>query len=243
MPLAHAHVRHRHVNGVVHCDLKPSNVLLVESADCELSKLTLKVADFGLSQMLELGALKKRRQSQAAGRNSNNVEEVSSTPMADEVVTPRDEGGSSSDDIDADEHFKAMLRLSSNDPSGDEDSHKPRPNKLKLVCGTPNYFAPELVALAQRHFGAPHYDVSVDNWALGCVIWEMLVGHPPFQASEEEILFYKITDNQLDFPAHLSDDSKDLISSLMTTEPADRLTSEQALAHPWIAPQAHRMGL
>ena len=44
------------------------------------------------------------------------------------------------------------------------------------------------------------YDAAVDCWALGCIIFEMLTGEPPFTAADESVLFYKITDNHIDFP-------------------------------------------
>ncbi len=99
------------------------------------------------------------------------------------------------------------------------------------------------VGVAQHEFNADSYTNAVDNWAVGCVFWELLVGTPPFLASEEEILFYKITDNQVEIPAHVSADAADLIRQLMHSEPAQRLTSERALAHPWLADEVARMEL
>ena len=181
-------VAHLHSNSVVHCDLKPSNILVAEPSECDVGGITVKVADFGLSQTMKLA-----RNEAAAG-----------------------------DDED--------------DERGTNEDATPSFQKLKLVCGTPAYFAPELVALAQKHFDATEYDAAVDNWALGCVIWELLVGSPPFDASEEDILFFKILDNSLVFPSYVSADARDLILALTKTDADSRLLSADALLHDWLAP-------
>ena len=49
--------------------------------------------------------------------------------------------------------------------------------------------------------------------------------------------------NDLDFPAHLTAHAADLIRGLMHSDPAQRLGSEQALAHPWLAPDVERLNL
>merc|ERR1712187_2780 len=50
------------------------------------------------------------------------------------------------------------------------------------ICGTPEYMAPEML----KNGG---YAQGVDWWALGVLLYEMLMGHAPFQGdSEEEIM-------------------------------------------------------
>ena len=49
--------------------------------------------------------------------------------------------------------------------------------------------------------------------------------------------------SQVEIPAHVSADAADLIRQLMHSEPAQRLTSERALAHPWLADEVARMDL
>jgi len=71
--------------------------------------------------------------------------------------------------------------------------------------------------------------------AVGCMVYELLAGTPPFDAEQEDVLFYKIVDNSPDFPAGLSDAALSLIRALMRNAPSERLTAADALTHPWLA--------
>ncbi|KAJ7328218.1 hypothetical protein OS493_025098 [Desmophyllum pertusum] len=46
--------------------------------------------------------------------------------------------------------------------------------KIKTMCGTPNYIAPEVLSKEGHSY-------EVDTWALGCVMYTLLIGHPPFE--------------------------------------------------------------
>lgn len=70
--------------------------------------------------------------------------------------------------------------------------------------------------------------------AVGCIIWELLASEPPFQASDDDILFYKILDTTPDLPSHISNDAQGLIRQLMDKDPEGRLTSEAAMNHVWL---------
>jgi serine/threonine kinase 38 len=53
------------------------------------------------------------------------------------------------------------------------------------TVGTPDYIAPEV-------FGKYGYDETVDWWSVGCILFEMLVGYPPFFSDEPSITCQKI---------------------------------------------------
>lgn len=57
--------------------------------------------------------------------------------------------------------------------------------KTNTFCGTPDYIAPEILTESM-------YDGSVDWWALGVLMYEMMAGQPPFEAESEDDLFEAI---------------------------------------------------
>ncbi|EAR87236.2 Serine/Threonine kinase domain protein (macronuclear) [Tetrahymena thermophila SB210] len=93
-------------------------------------------------------------------------------------------------------------------------------------CGTPEYLAPEIIK--QEGHSKP-----VDFWTLGCFIYEMLNGTPPFRHPQRTILYNQIIQNKVTYPSHFSPEAKDLISNLLQSDPEKRLNFSQLKLHPF----------
>jgi len=98
-------------------------------------------------------------------------------------------------------------------------------------CGTVGYTAPEIVK-------DERYSKSVDMWALGCVLYTLLCGFPPFYDESIQVLTEKVARGQYTFLSPWWDDisksAQDLVSHLLTVDPEKRYDIKQFLAHPWI---------
>lgn len=57
----------------------------------------------------------------------------------------------------------------------------------------------------------------VDLWALGCIIYHMLEGRPPYKADTEYLTFQKVLSREFVMPSHFSPAAKDLINRLLVS--------------------------
>jgi len=106
--------------------------------------------------------------------------------------------------------------------------------KTRSFVGTPEYVAPEVLS------GEP-YDIAVDWWSLGVLIFEMINGDPPFSSTGENgynDLFNSIKNGEVQYPKkYFSDEAIDLIRKLLVKDPNQRLRSgDEAKKHPWFQP-------
>eukprot|EP01019_Chilodonella_uncinata_P003321 GABU01004185.1.p2 GENE.GABU01004185.1~~GABU01004185.1.p2 ORF type:complete len:203 (-),score=43.41 GABU01004185.1:32-595(-) len=83
----------------------------------------------------------------------------------------------------------------------------------RSICGTPEYLAPEIVLRLE-------YGKAVDWWTLGSIIYEMLVGAPPFYVESRPELFERIKFDNPKFPSNLSQNARNLIECLLKKDPA-----------------------
>ncbi|KAF7726468.1 hypothetical protein EC973_008703 [Apophysomyces ossiformis] len=104
-------------------------------------------------------------------------------------------------------------------------------NSTLTPCGTVGYTAPEIVR-DQR------YSKAVDMWAIGCVLYTLLSGFPPFYDESIRALTDKVAKGQYTFLSPwwdpISDEAKDLIRHLLCVDPNERYTINQFFEHPWI---------
>ncbi|GIY16349.1 hypothetical protein CEXT_708511 [Caerostris extrusa] len=96
--------------------------------------------------------------------------------------------------------------------------------KKFTVCGTPNYIAPEVLNMQGHSF-------SADVWAMGCIMYAMLVGQPPFETSTLNETYYRITTNKYNIPSSVSEPARHLIVRMLQCKPSDRPSLEEILNH------------
>ena len=110
--------------------------------------------------------------------------------------------------------------------------------------GTTDYMAPEVVAcnrerreeLQQRNESG--YGAAVDNWAIGVLTYELLVGIPPFagpNSPNREDTYDRILKGAYSkIPSFVSDKAKDFIARCLEVDPEKRATAEELLEHEWL---------
>ncbi|XP_053307586.1 protein kinase C zeta type isoform X2 [Spea bombifrons] len=90
-------------------------------------------------------------------------------------------------------------------------------------CGTPNYIAPEILR-------GEEYGFSVDWWALGVLMFEMMAGRSPFDIitdnpdmNTEDYLFQVILEKPIRIPRILSVKASNVLKGFLNKDPKDRL--------------------
>jgi len=228
--LAHCHAR-----GVCHRDLKLDNILLVrDSIDSPT-----RVADFGLARRTSQRIFEQRAK-WAKAREGIVCSSRSGTPLA------------------------RVLPPSNPQPRG---QCGPGPQKQRrlvkkrvrpIVCftscaGTPEYMAPEVIRVLDTQLrnaaaptkeivaSMPFYDFRCDVWSLGVVVHTLLTGNRPFSL-EEVSAFVSEGEALPPLPekdwAQQSPRSRLFVERCLVADFRERVTAEELLRDPWIAPEA-----
>ncbi|XP_012282365.1 serine/threonine-protein kinase fused isoform X2 [Orussus abietinus] len=98
---------------------------------------------------------------------------------------------------------------------------------LTSIKGTPLYMAPELIE--ERP-----YDHNADLWSLGCIVYELVVGTPPFQTTSILHLVKLIRCDPVNWPDYISGSCKSFLQGLLQKDPSQRLTWPELLDHPFV---------
>ncbi|KAK2911501.1 calcium calmodulin-dependent kinase type IV [Labeo rohita] len=107
---------------------------------------------------------------------------------------------------------------------------------MKTVCGTPGYCAPEILRGCA-------YGPEVDMWSVGVITYILLCGFEPFFDDRgDQYMFKRILNCEYEFVSpwwdNVSLNAKDLVKKLIVQDPKKRLTTQQALQHPWVTGKA-----
>jgi len=87
--------------------------------------------------------------------------------------------------------------------------------RKRTLCGTPNYIAPEVL-------GKKGHSYEVDVWSLGCILYTLLVGKPPFETQTLKDTYTRIKKNEYHIPSRVGPLARNLIQRLLQHEPAKR---------------------
>lgn len=104
-------------------------------------------------------------------------------------------------------------------------------NNTTTPCGTLGYTAPEVIS-------QDHYSLKVDLWGVGCVLYTLLCGFPPFYEEDADKLRKNICEGQFTFLEpwwnEISQGAKNLVMNLLEVDPTKRYDVDDLLNDPWL---------
>ena len=107
----------------------------------------------------------------------------------------------------------------------------------ETLCGSPLYMAPEILSYQK-------YDAKADLWSVGCILFELVCGKPPFTGANPMQLLRNITRSDARVPGAvattLSSECVDLMRGLLQKDPSRRMSFEQFFDHPFLATETHQ---
>jgi len=95
--------------------------------------------------------------------------------------------------------------------------------RKKTLCGTPNYIAPEVLYKKGHSF-------EVDVWSVGCILYTLLVGKPPFETTSLKETYHRIKKNEYYIPARVPQSAQMLIIKMLRPDPCTRPTMKEVRA-------------
>ncbi|XP_077498649.1 serine/threonine-protein kinase PLK1-like [Amblyomma americanum] len=98
---------------------------------------------------------------------------------------------------------------------------------ITSICGTTNYMAPEMLTLKG-------YRYEADIWAVGCIMYKLLVGRAPFKSTTREKTLARIKRNDFEIPPTVSPAASALIRWILQPEPARRPSIKAIMHHEFM---------
>ncbi|TPX36528.1 hypothetical protein SmJEL517_g01373 [Synchytrium microbalum] len=114
---------------------------------------------------------------------------------------------------------------------------------FKTRCGSEDYACPEII------LGCVGYNpINSDSWALGVILFAMLVGELPFQpgpGGAVKPMYHKIARGDYRWPSNIDvpEDAKDVVRALLQPNPSRRMTALEALNSPWLSRGDNKAGV
>lgn len=104
---------------------------------------------------------------------------------------------------------------------------------VNTICGSPIYMAPEMLINGK-------YNMKADLWSFGVIMYETLFGFCPYNYPKNiNQLCERIKNQKINYPIKYSNECIDLIKSLLTIDPENRMTWDNFFSHEWFVNKTH----
>lgn len=104
--------------------------------------------------------------------------------------------------------------------------------KRYTYCGSPEYMSPEMISRTG-------HSLSTDSYSLGSLLFELLSGMPPYYDEDQEKMYWRIQNEEVEIPDFFSPEASDLVKGLLAKDSTLRIGNEfisDIKDHPWCAP-------